>query len=42
MLERVVSNPKDGDLFLDRAKSEETLMEARGDTDVQIVRKNLE
>jgi len=30
-------DPKDGELCLDRAKSEETLMEARSNTDVQIV-----
>ena len=30
--------PKDGELCLFRAKSGETLMEARSDTDVQIVR----
>eukprot|EP00982_Pelagococcus_subviridis_P016255 31465-Pelagococcus_subviridis.AAC.3 len=32
-------DPKDGELCLSRAKSEETLMEARSDTDVQIVRR---
>lgn len=32
------SDPKDGDLYLSWVKSEETLMEARSDTDVQIVR----
>jgi hypothetical protein len=31
-------DPKDGELCLNRVKSEETLMEARSDTDVQIVR----
>ena len=31
-------DPKDGELCLRRAKSGETLMEARSDTDVQIVR----
>jgi hypothetical protein len=31
-------DPKDGDLCLNRAKPEETLVEARSDTDVQIVR----
>ncbi len=31
-------DPKDGELCLGRVKSEETLMEARSDTDVQIVR----
>jgi len=30
--------PKDGDLSLNRVKPEETLVEARSDTDVQIVR----
>lgn len=32
-------DPKDGELFLGRVKSEETLMKARCDTDVQIVRR---
>ena len=31
-------DPKDGELCLSRAKPEETLVEARSDTDVQIVR----
>ena len=31
-------DPKDGELCLRRVKSGETLMEARSDTDVQIVR----
>ena len=31
-------DPKDGELCLGRAKPEETLVEARSDTDVQIVR----
>lgn len=31
-------DPKDGELCLNRAKPEETLVEARSDTDVQIVR----
>ena len=31
-------DPKDGELCLRRAKSGETLVEARSDTDVQIVR----
>ena len=31
-------DPKDGELCLHRAKPEETLVEARSDTDVQIVR----
>ncbi|CAF2371107.1 unnamed protein product [Brassica napus] len=33
-------DPKDGELCLSRAKPEETLVEARSDTDVQIVRLN--
>ncbi len=32
-------DPKDGELCLGRVKSEETLMEARSGTDVQIVRR---
>jgi len=32
------SYPKDGELYLSRVKSGETLMEARSGTDVQIVR----
>ncbi len=36
--ERMCWDPKDGELCLGRVKSEETLMEARSDTDVQIVR----
>ena len=36
--EHVCWDPKDGELCLCRAKSRETLMEARSDTDVQIVR----
>ena len=35
--ERTCWDPKDGELCLSRAKSEETLMEARSCTDVQIV-----
>ena len=31
-------DPKDGELYLNRVKSGETLVEARSDTDVQIVR----
>lgn len=31
-------DPKDGELCLSRVKPEETLVEARSDTDVQIVR----
>lgn len=37
-LERAYGDPKDGELCLSGAKSEETLVEARSDTDVQIVR----
>lgn len=36
--ERTCWDPKDGELCLSRAKPEETLVEARSDTDVQIVR----
>lgn len=36
--ERTRWDPKDGELCLRRANSGETLMEARSDTDVQIVR----
>ena len=36
--EQTCADPKDGELCLDRVKSGETLMEARSDTDVQIVR----
>ena len=36
--EHICQDPKDGELCLRRANSEETLMEARSDTDVQIVR----
>ena len=36
--EHVCSDPKDGELCLSRVKPEETLVEARSDTDVQIVR----
>ena len=36
--EHICWDPKDGELCLCRAKSRETLMEARSDTDVQIVR----
>ena len=32
-------DPKDGELCLGRVKPEETLVEARSDTDVQIVRR---
>ena len=37
--EHIRWDPKDGELCLTRVKSEETLMEARSDTDVQIVRR---
>lgn len=37
-LEHFCVDPKDGDLYLGWVKSGETLMEARNDTDVQIVR----
>lgn len=36
--EHICQDPKDGELCLSRVKSGETLMEARSDTDVQIVR----
>ena len=36
--ELVCWDPKDGELCLCRVKARETLMEARSDTDVQIVR----
>ena len=36
--EHICQDPKDGELCLCREKSGETLMEARSDTDVQIVR----
>ena len=36
--ERTRWDPKDGELCLSRAKSEETLMEARSESDVQIDR----
>ena len=36
--ERMWWDPKDGELYLNRVKSGETLVEARNDTDVQIVR----
>ena len=39
--ERACRDPKDGELCLSRAKSGETLMEARSGTDVQIVRQTL-
>ena len=35
--EHICWDPKDGELCLSRVKSGETLMEARSDTDVQIV-----
>ena len=36
--EHTCRDPKDGELCLSGAKPEETLVEARSDTDVQIVR----
>ena len=36
--EHICWDPKDGELCLSRAKPGETLVEARSDTDVQIVR----
>ncbi len=36
--EHIRSDPKDGELCLSRVKPGETLVEARSDTDVQIVR----
>jgi hypothetical protein len=36
--EHVGSDPKDGELCLNRVKPGETLVAARSDTDVQIVR----
>ncbi len=36
--EHICWDPKDGDLCLNRVKPGETLVEARSDTDVQIVR----
>ena len=36
--EQVCWDPKDGELYLGRVKPGETLVEARSDTDVQIVR----
>ena len=35
--EHVCWDPKDGELCLNRAKPEETLVEARSNTDVQII-----
>ncbi|CAN7022648.1 unnamed protein product [Brassica rapa subsp. trilocularis] len=37
--EHACRDPKDGELCLSRAKPEETLVEARSDTDVQIIRR---
>ena len=37
-VEHIGQDPKDGELCLSRVKPEETLVEARSDTDVQIVR----
>ena len=36
-LERTCWDPKDGELWVSRAKAGETLLEARNNTDVQIV-----
>ena len=36
--ERTCWDPKDGELYLSRVRPGETLVEARSDTDVQIVR----
>jgi hypothetical protein len=36
--EHIRYDPKDGELYLSRVKPGETLVEARSDTDVQIVR----
>jgi len=36
--EHTYCDPKDGELYLCRVKSEEILLEVRNDTDVQIVR----
>ena len=38
-VEQVCWDPKDGELCLNRAKPEETLVEARSDSDVQIDRR---
>ena len=38
VVERVCWDPKDGELCLNRVKPEETLVEARSDSDVQIDR----
>ena len=35
--ERLNQDPKDGELYLNKVKPEETLVEACSDTDVQIV-----
>ncbi len=37
-MEHACRDPKDGELCLSEAMPEETLVEARSDTDVQIVR----
>ena len=37
-LKYINKDPKDGELYLNRIKSGETLMEVRNDTNVQIVR----
>ena len=38
-VEHTCRDPKDGELCLGRVKPEETLVEARSETDVQIVRR---
>lgn len=38
-LKYINKDPKDGELYLERIKSGETLMEVRSDTNVQIVRR---
>ena len=37
--EHICWDPKDGELYLNRVKPEETLVEARSDSDVQIDRR---
>jgi hypothetical protein len=39
MVEHACCDPKDGELCLHRVKPEETLVEARSDSDVQIDRR---
>ncbi|KAM3715632.1 Enoyl-[acyl-carrier-protein] reductase [Dirofilaria immitis] len=40
-VERICWDPKDGELYLSRMKPEETLVEVRSDSDVQIDRLTL-